>query len=317
MRFLSHTYNLYKEKTMRNHLRLLSFWAALFTFTLVSGAASAQSPTYSSEFKSWEIVGNGYGETGSSDNFEDGTITEWNNLLGTVTETGGALVLQSPGVLIMNHFPSFNYAGYASSAQRNESGKFLSDGGGDFTITGVLRQEEIDTDLFVSINIGAASSGGVAPFYVMSAALQNFGPLIGGQPEFVEGFHAAIYVVTVSSIDSPTENTISDVQSVVLPLDYSNVSDDYELTLEFNDTTNTFSAFVSIDGAGGTPLLIGNLTMPATEWIGQPGLRVDPREFLAPSVPSLNETALITLMVLLMAAAYFHLRPSYIAPLRQ
>lgn len=203
---------------------------------------------------------------------------------------------------LLTHFPTFDYTGHASSVQRQVG---LSDGAGNFSIIEEIKQQTIPIDYFMSIAIG---TGPGPPYHIASVTLQNFGPELGGQTELVEGLHAVLYINTVASIQSPTEATVSNLTSVVLPIPINSVTDDYHLYIEYNDGDDSFTGAISVDDATSFQL-IGALPMLVSGWHGMAALRVDPKEELfAPSVPALDNAALALLATLHGVIAYSFLR---------
>jgi hypothetical protein len=281
-----------------NCARLFRLWlpvaAVLSVLVVASGNSHAQ--TFSYDFDSWSGSGNGFGESGVIDDFNDGDLMDWTIENGTAIVSGGVLNLRDPGSLFTAHFPSFDLVSFLSHVVRDD-GAFLADGLGDFTVTTAIKQTLIPVDDYVGLNVGTA-----APHYFIALVVQNFGPEIGAQEEFEEGLSAALYINAISSIDSPTEATVSSVASVRTSFNPVEITGDIHLRLDFNDAANEFTGSFSTDG-GGSFTTIGTLPMVAG-WGGLAGLSADPRQLLPASVPVLSLAGIVALLSALGPTAY-------------
>jgi hypothetical protein len=275
-----------------NRGRLLRLWSYIAAVLLVSMVAPEYSHarTFSYDFDSWSGSGNGFGSL-AIDDFNDALLTNWTIENGTAIESAGTLNLRDPGSDYTVHFPTFDLRSFLSHVVRDD-GTFLSDGNGDFTVTTVIKQTPIPVDDYVGLNVGTA-----APHYFIALVLQNFGPEIGAKEEFDEGLSAALYINTISSIDSQTEATVSDVASVRTLFNPADVAGDFHLRLDFNDAADEFTGSFSTDG-GISFTTIGSLPMVAG-WGGLAGLSADPRQLLPASVPALSPVGVAMLLSLL------------------
>ena len=107
--------------------------------------------------------------------------------------------------------------------------------------------------------------------------------------------------------------TISSTNSSVSPFNSGDVTGDYHLLLEFDDSADTLTGSFSIDDDVSFTT-IGTLSMPRTGWAGVTGFRVDPVTLTpAVPVPALSGTSLILLGSLLIAVAYWRFKSPRVA----
>ncbi len=256
--------------------------AACASAMLAPDVARSDHATYSSAVERFEMTGASV--TNFVDEFDDDLTTGW-AFIGTAVESGGVLELKDPGQhQLYVHPDGFSFVGEGSIAFCTGCSA-VGDGSGDFSVLTIWKNQTFPADYFViqgmSFFEGATQVG-------LGVTLGNYGPgmapSLGGLTGLFATFSNSEF--TYAAGDPPTlTNTLLESDIVQL----SSLPEDYAFKLDYDDTTNTFTAAYSTDGGSNFTAFGGSYTA-ASGWTGSAfSLQVDPRESVSSTpVPSLS-----------------------------
>ena len=229
------------------------FLALVGIALFLSGNAHADHTTFDYEVERFEVTGNLPGSL--VDEFDDGILTA-TQALGTVTEYGGALHLESEG--FHNEYPGIPLLTVDRSDAIMDSSFTILNGQGDFTSTATLRNLVFQPGGYFASNIAYDNNGTTVEILSLS--------VLQGSPEIVAAIDAEYPVFGYSGTDlnlSMTRSiqpvsgtgaaTILDHQTIHVPESF--LTDDILFTMFFTDSTDSVLGAISLDGGAGYYLL--------------------------------------------------------------
>ena len=256
-------------------------------------------PIYSSHVDRFELTGPSI--TNFVEEFDDGVITGW-DIQGTAIESEGLIELRHPGNRTEYLHPNgFSFIGEGTVAKCTGC-PAIADGSGDFTSISIWKNQTFPDDNFVIHGLtffeGATQRG-------IGVTIQRYGPSMS--PIYgVTGLSTALSTAELTFTPSvPLLMTLDQLEIEFVPL--GGVPSDFAFRLDYDDTTNTFTAAYSLDG-GSNFTSFSNSYTAEVGWTGARfSLQVDPREATA-IVPGLSEGGLVLLAISLLFASLWLLR---------
>lgn len=267
------------------HLCTRGFIALAALLLVVASPATATSFSYRVDGAA--IVGNQPGSV--SDDFADGSISPWTSY-GTVTESGGFLELQTPG-LVESPSETGLPLGQEFSGAAPAGTWSLSDGSGDFTISSTWEAATPATDDAFGLVFTTQLLDGTWE----QVLLHLFDP--SQEVADVFGIAPGLQVVLASFVEQDEGGSCcGQVISggIVDSVPLTAVTGDVLFDLSFDDSVNSFSGSVSVDG-GATFSLLGPV---ASQFSGTGIAEVGARHLTAvpePAALALMGTALLGL----------------------